>query len=300
MRVFVTGASGWIGSHTVDELVANGHDVVGLVRSDVSAASVAAQGATVLRGDLDDLDSIRRGAADAEAVVHLANKHDWADPRSSDRAERGAVQAILDVLDGTDRAFLLASGTAMIAPGRVATEEDALPAALRGPDGPRGGTEHLALDHVERGVRAISLRFAPTVHGTGDHGFISLITQAAQQRGESSYPGDGTNRWSAVHVSDAARMIRLGLEQAPAGSVLHAAGEEAVSSRAIAEAIGAGLGLPVTSVPAEDAVAAMGFIGRFFALDIPASSARTQALLGWTPTGPTLVEDIAAGAYFPV
>lgn len=297
MRVFVTGASGWIGSATVDELLGAGYEVTGLARSDASAAALEAKGATVLRGDLDDLDSIRRGAADAEAVVHLANKHDWTDPKSSDRAERGAVQAVLDVLDGTDRPFLLASGTAMIAPGRLATEEDALPVAFRGPDGPRGGTEHLALDHVDRGVRSISLRFAPTVHGTGDHGFVALITQAAQRRGESSYPGDGTNRWSAVHVSDAARMIRLGLEQAPAGSVLHAVGEEAVSSRAIAEAIGAGLGLPVTSVPAQDAVAAMGFVGQFFALDIPASSVRTQALLGWTPTGPTLVEDIAAGAY---
>ena len=297
MRVFVTGASGWIGSHTVSELVQNGHEVVGLVRSDAGAAAVEARGATALRGDLDDLDSLRRGAADAEAVVHLANKHDFAHPKVSDRAERAAVETFLDVLEGTDRPFLLASGTALVAQGRLATEDERLAPELHGPDGPRGGTEALALEHADRGVRTVSLRFAPTVHGTGDHGFVALIARAARTRGSSAYPGDGTNRWSAVHVDDAARAVRLGLELAPAGTALHVVAEEAVTSRAIAEALGRSLGLPAASLPTEDLAAAMGFVGWFFAADIPASSARTQALLGWTPTGPTLLEDIAAGAY---
>ena len=297
MRVFVTGASGWIGSHTVTELVQHGHEVVGLVRSDAGAAAVEARGATALRGDLDDLASLRRGADDAEAVVHLANKHDFTDPKVSDRAERAAVETLLGVLEGTGRAFLLASGTALVAPGRVATEEDQLAPAFSGPDGPRGGTEVLALEHADRGVRSVSLRFAPTVHGTGDHGFVAVIARAARACGASVYPGDGTNRWSAVHVDDAARMVRLGLELAPAGTALHAVAEEGVTSRAIAEALGDALGLPARSASPEEVATALGFVGRFFAADIPASSARTQALLGCTPTGPTLLEDIAAGAY---
>jgi nucleoside-diphosphate-sugar epimerase len=295
MRVFVTGASGWIGFATVDELVAAGHDVVGLARSDASAASLDAKGATVLRGDLDDLDSLRRGAADSEAVVHLANKHDWSNPVETARTERAAVEALAETLVGTDRPFAVASGVAGLTKGRPATEAD--PSTAVGPDSPRGGTENLALDYVDRGVRSIALRFAPTTHGMRDHGFVAAITDAARRQGASGYVGDGTQAWAAVHVADAARLIRLGLEQAPAGTVLHAVAEEAVPTREIAEAIGRSLGLSTTSVDPEDAVEHFGFIGRFFALDLPASSARTQELLGWTPTGPTLLEDIAAGAY---
>jgi nucleoside-diphosphate-sugar epimerase len=295
MRVFVTGASGWIGSATVDDLLAAGHDVVGLARSDNSAAALEAKGVTVLRGDLDDLDAISKGAADADGVVHLANKHDWSTPAASNAAERAAVQVIAETLAGSQRPFVLASGVAGLAQGRPGTEADPSPA--HGPDSPRGGAENLALSYVERGVRVVSARFAPTVHGDRDHGFIAYIAAAARDRGVSGYVGDGANRWSAVHRSDAARLVRLGLEQAPAGSILHAVAEEGVPTKAIAEAIGRGLGLPVTSVAPENAVDHFGFIGSFFAMDLAASSRRTQELLGWKPAGPTLVDDIDAGAY---
>ncbi|MEH0111332.1 SDR family oxidoreductase [Tersicoccus sp. MR15.9] len=295
MKVFVTGASGWIGSASVDELLAAGHEVTGLARSDASAAALEQKGAQVLRGDLDDLDGLRRGAEAAEGVVHLANKHDWVHPGVSDRAERAAVETLLGVLDGSDRPFVLASGLAMLAQGRPGTEEDASPAV--GPESPRGGTENLALDHVEHGVRSIAARFAPTVHGTGDHGFIALIVAAARRRGVSGYVGDGSNAWAAVHRSDAARLVRLGLEQAPAGARLHAAAETAVRTRDIAEAIGQAFDLPVVAVDPDDAEDHFGFIGRFFALDMSATSDRTREMLGWNPTGPTLLEDIVAGAY---
>jgi nucleoside-diphosphate-sugar epimerase len=297
MRVFVTGASGWIGSATVDELLSAGHSVLGLARSDASAAALEDRGVTVLRGDLDDLDALRKGATDAEGVVHLANKHDWAKPAASNAAERGAVEAIAETLVGTERPFVLASGVAGLAKGRPSTEED--PSPFHGPDAPRGGSENLALEYVGRGVRAVSARFAPTVHGVGDHGFIAYIVGVAREKGVSAYVGDGTHRWAAVHRPDAARLVRIGLEQAPAGTRLHAVAEEGVPTKVIAEAIGRGLGLPVTSVAPEDAVEHFGFIGAFFAMDLSASSERTRARFGWQPTGPTLVEDIEAGAYFP-
>ncbi len=297
MRVFVTGASGWIGSATVDELLRAGHEVVGLARSDASAATLQAKGATVLRGDLDDLDSLRTGSDGAEAVIHLANKHDFGNQAESNRAERAAVQTIGDVLVGSDRPFLVASGVAALAQGRPSTELDRSP--WSGPDAPRGGTENLALDYVEKGVRSVSLRFAPTVHGAGDHGFVAVLVAAARAQGRSGYVGDGATGWSAVHRSDAARMVRLGLEQAPAGSLLHAVAEVSVPSRTIAEAIGRGVGVPAVSVAPEEAGAAFGsFIGVFFGMDMSSTSTRTQELLGWTPTGPTLLEDLESGSYF--
>jgi nucleoside-diphosphate-sugar epimerase len=296
MRVFVTGASGWIGSATVDELLAAGHEVTGLARSDASAAAVAAKGAQVRRGDLDDLASIRAGAEAAEAVIHLANKHDWSDMAGTAAAERAAVQAIGDVLAGTDRPFLFASGVAALAQGRPATEDD--PSPFHGPDSPRGGSENLALEFTGRGVRSVSLRFAPTVHGTGgDHGFIAAIAAVARNKGVSGYPGDGTNRWAAVHRSDAARLVALGLAKAPAGARLHAVAEEGVPAREIAEAIGRTLGLPVTSIAPDDVPDHFGWIGTFFSMDLTATSAATRELLGWVPEGPTLLEDIDAGAY---
>lgn len=295
MHVFVTGASGWIGSHTVDDLLAAGHAVTGLARSDASAAGLEAKGVTVVRGDLDDLDAIRRGAAEAEGVLHLANKHDWADAAATNASERAAVETIGAALVGTDRPFVLASGVAGLAQGRPSTEADANP--FVGPDSMRGGSENRGFDFVDQGVRTIAARFAPTTHGTGDHGFIAAIVGAAQQRGVSGYVGDGTNSWSAVHVTDAARLVRLGLEQAQAGTRLHAVAETAIPTRAIAEAIGEVLGLPVTSIDPADADAHFGFIGRFFGMEMSATSEATQELLGWEPTGPGLLEDIAAGAY---
>lgn len=295
MRVFVTGATGWIGSATVDELLGAGHQVVGLARTDAGASTLEAKGVSVLRGDLDDLDSLRRGASDADAVVHLANKHDWSNPAESNRAERASVQTIADALAGSDRAFVVASGVAGLAQGRPAVESD--PSQAIGPDSPRGGSENLALDYVDRGVRTVAARFAPTVHGMRDHGFIAAIVAVARQRGVSAYVGDGSSAWSAVHRSDAARLVRLGLENAPTGTRLHAVAEEAIATRTIAEAIGGSLGLPVTSVDPDDAIGHFGFIGRYFAMNLVGSSARTQSSMSWTPSGPTLLEDIAAGAY---
>ncbi|WP_432565405.1 SDR family oxidoreductase [Kineococcus sp. SYSU DK003] len=296
MRVFTTGASGWIGSHTVDELLAAGHQVLGLARSDASAAALEAKGAEVLRGDLDDLDSLREGAESTEGTIHLANKHDFTDQAASNAAERAAVQTIADALAGTDRPFLLAGGVAGLVSGRPVTEADRNP--FTGPDSPRGGAENLALEYADRGVRVLVARFAPTVHGTGDHGFVSTLVAAARAAGVARYAGDGTNRWAAVHVSDAARLVRLAVEGAPGGTVLHAVAEEGVPTREIATAVGAGTGLPTASTSPDELAAAMGWIGAFFAMDLAASSVRTRELLGWNPTGPTLAEDLAAGGYF--
>ncbi|HEV3380214.1 MAG TPA: SDR family oxidoreductase [Trebonia sp.] len=295
MRVFVTGASGWIGSAVVDELLGAGHEVTGLARSDASAAVIQAKGARVRRGDLDDLASIRAGAETAEAVIHLANKHDWSNPAVSIAAERAAVQAIGDVLAGTDRPFLLASGVAGLTQGRPATEDD--PSPFHGPDSPRGGSENLAFEFADHGVRTVSLRFAPTVHGAGDHGFIAAITAVAREKGVSGYPGDGTNRWAAVHRSDAARLVALGLEKAPARARLHAVAEDGIPTRDIAEAIGRALGLPVTSIAPADIQGHFGWIGTFFGMDLAATSTATRELLDWKPTGPTLIADIDAGGY---
>jgi nucleoside-diphosphate-sugar epimerase len=295
MRVFVTGASGWIGSAAVDELLAAGHDVTGLARSDASAAALEAKGVHVLRGDLDDLAAIASGAEAAEAVLHLANKHDWSNPAASNAAERAAVQTIGNVLAGTNRPFLLASGVAALAQGRPATEND--PSPFHGPGSPRGGSENLALEFIDRGVHTVSLRFAPTVHGAGDHGFIAIIAAVAREKGVSGYPADGTNRWAAVHRSDAGRLVALGLEKAPAGALLHAVGEDGIPVRDIAEAIGQAFDLPVRSIAPDDVQDHFGFIGTFFSMDLSATSAATRELLGWTPAGPTLVEDIEAGAY---
>jgi nucleoside-diphosphate-sugar epimerase len=295
VHVFVTGASGWIGAAVVDELLAAGHHVTGLARSDASAASLSAKGVQVRRGDLDDLDGLRAGAQEADATIHLANKHDWANMAATNAAERAAVQVIGESLFDSGRPFLLASGLAGVAQGRIATETDGSP--FHGPDSPRGGTENLALDFVDRGVHSVSLRFAPTVHGAGDHGFIATLCGIARDRGISGYPGDGANRWPAVHRADAARMTVMGLEKAPAGTRLHAVAEEGVPTRTIAEAIGRAFGLPVGSIPVERVDEHFGWIGGFFGSDIPTSSAETQRLLGWTPTGPTLIEDIDAGAY---
>jgi nucleoside-diphosphate-sugar epimerase len=293
VRVFVTGASGWIGSATVDELLGAGHQVVGLARSDESAASVGARGATVLRGDLDDLDSLRRGASESEGVIHLANKHDFGP--ESDRAERAAVQTILAALEGTGRPFVIANGLSGITDGRPVLESDPSPAI--GPGSDRGGSENLALDYAGRGVRTVVTRFAPSVHGAGDWGFVNFLAGAARKQGVSGYIGDGQAQWCAVHRSDTARLIRLGLEQAPAGTRLHAVAEEAISTVAIAEAIGQWLSIPVVPVAPENAGEHFGFIARFFAQTMTASAARTRALMSWTPAGPTLVEDILGGAY---
>jgi nucleoside-diphosphate-sugar epimerase len=298
MQIFVTGASGWIGSAVVPELLEAGHTVVGLARSDDAAAALTAAGAQVRRGSLDDLESLRAGAENSDGVIHLAFKHDFSDYAGSGRTERAAIETLGDALEGSDRPLLFASGVAMIVPGRVLTERDTVVAS--GPDSPRGGSEELALGYTERGVRVVSLRFAPTVHGDGDHGFVSTLVGIARERGASGYVGDGSNRWPAVHRLDAAHLVRLALDQAPAGSIVHAVGEEGVPAREIAGVIGRALDVPVVSVAPEDASEHFGWVGAFFGVDIPASSALTQERLGWTPTHPGLVEDLEAGHYFRV
>ena len=295
MRVFVTGATGWIGSAAVDELLAAGHHVTGLARSDASAAALQAKGAAVRRGDVDDLDALRAGAGAADAVLHLAYKHDWSDVAASMASERAAVRTIGETLAGTGRPFLFASGVAALTPGRPAAEDD--PSPYHGPDSPRGGAENLAFDFVGQGVHSVALRFSPTVHGMRDHGFIARIAQIAREKGVSGYPGEGTNHWAAVHRSDAARLIALALAKAPAGSRVHAVGEEGLTTRSIAEALGAANGLPVASIDPADAAEHFGWIARFWGLDLVASNTLTREALDWTPTGPTLFEDIEAGGY---
>jgi nucleoside-diphosphate-sugar epimerase len=295
MRVFVTGASGWIGSAVLPELLASGHEVLGLARSDASADTIAALGAQVHRGGLEDLDSLRAGADGADAVVHLAYVHDFSRMDDAAKTDLAAIDALGETLAGTGGALVIASGTLGLAPGRVGTEDDR---PDPGPH-PRIGNALRALSYAERGVRSAAVRFAPTVHGSGgDHGFIATLVAIARDKGVSAYVDAGANRWPAVHRLDAGRLVRLVVDNASAGSTWHAVAEEGVPTRTIAEAIGRGLNLPVVSVALDEAGDHFGWIGNFFAADAPASNLLTRAELGWTPTHPTLIEDLDAGHYF--
>jgi nucleoside-diphosphate-sugar epimerase len=307
MRVFVTGASGWIGTATVAELVGAGHEVVGLARSEESAAKVEAAGGTVLRGDLADLDGLRAAAVEADATIHLAFQHEVAfeqgDFAAAAKDDRAVIEAIGEALVGTDKAFMTASGTGAIAPGRVATENDGhdldragLPEGMR----MRGESAEYTLALGERGVRSSILRLAPTNHGDGDNGFMKQLVEIARAKGVSAYVGDGANRWPAGHRLDSAVLARLGIEGAPAGSTLHAIGEEGIELRAIAETIGGKLGVPVESIAPEAAMEHFGFLGMMVGLDIPASAAITRELTGWQPTHPGLIEDLEADFYYRV
>jgi nucleoside-diphosphate-sugar epimerase len=293
MRVFVTGASGFVGSALVPEQLDAGHSVLALARSDSSAAALTAAGAEVLRGELADLDVLRAGARDADGVAHLAFVHDFSDMAGAARTDRAAVDAFAGVLAGSGRPLAIASGVLGLTAGRTATERDGADPAVH----PRIATAIATVELAGRDVRSSVVRLAPTVHGEGDHGFVARLAQIAREKGVSGYPGEGTNLWPAVHRTDAARLFRLALESAPAGSVLHAVAEEGVPSRTIAEALGRSLDLPVASVLQEQVGEQWGWLGAFFSAGAPASSELTRQLLGWEPTGPTLVEDIAAGAY---
>ena len=293
MRIFVTGASGWIGSATVAELLKAGHQVVGLARSDASAAATAALGAKVHRGSLDDLDSLRAGAAASDGVVHLGYSHDFSRMAEAAEVDRDALEAIGAALVGTGRPLVIASGVLGLA-GRVVTEQDTADPNLH----PRIAASLAALALADRGVRTAAVRFAPTVHGAGDHGFVARLVAIARDKGVSGYIGDGANCWPAVHRIDAGRLVALAVDGAPAGSVLHAVGEEGIPTRDMAEAIGSSLDLPVVSVPAEQANEHFGWIGRFFGVDCRASSERTRKLLGWEPTHQGLIADLKEGHYF--
>jgi nucleoside-diphosphate-sugar epimerase len=306
MRIFVTGASGWIGSAVVPELLGAGHQVVGLARSDASAAALTAAGAEVQLGTLDDLDVLRNAAGASDGVIHLAFKHDIAfsgDFEGAADADRRAVEVIGDTLAGSDRPFLIASGTLGVAPGRVASEQDghgptAAMAAFGGGPRTRWETAELALSLSSGGVRSSVVRLAPTNHGEGDNGFMATLVGIAREKGVSGYIGDGANRWTAVHRLDTAHLFGLALEQAPAGSTLHAVADEGVAIRDIAEAIGRHLDVPVVSVAPEDAGEHFTWLAGFLGLDSPASSTLTRELLGWQPTQLGLIADLDQGHYF--
>jgi nucleoside-diphosphate-sugar epimerase len=304
MRIFVTGASGWIGSAVVPELLRAGHEVVGLARSEASALRLEEAGAIVQWGDVDDPNGLAKAAADSDGVIHLAFQHEVAfggDFATAAAADRRAVEAMGAALADSDRPFVLASGMLGLTAGRVSTENDGLVpnAEIRtNPAGRRAATALLTLSLRGIGVRSSVLRFPPTVHGDGDHGFVATIVGIARQRGVAGYVGDGANRWPAVHRSDAARLARLAVEAAPAGSVLHAVADEGIAFREIAQTIGRHLGVPAASVSPADAVEHFAHLNHFVAVDTPASAALTRKLLGWEPTGPSLLEDLEQDHYY--
>ena len=290
MRVFVTGATGWIGSVVVKELVGAGHHVTGLSRSDEKAPALAAQGAAVLRATLDDLDALRHAASAADAVIHLGFDHDFSKFAENAEQDRRAIEAMGGALEGTDKPLIVTSGVAFLVPGRVATEADKPPTD---PSYPRR-SEAAAQVLAARGVRTAAVRLAPSVHGLGDHGFIPILIGLARQSGVSAYPGEGLNRWPGVHRSDAGRLYRLVVETGASEPVYHAIADEGVRFKAIAEVIGRRLGLPVASRGPEH----FGGFAGFAAADMPASSQRTRSVLGWEPTGPDLIADIDQPGYY--
>jgi nucleoside-diphosphate-sugar epimerase len=288
MHVFVTGGTGLVGSAAVAELLGNGHTVLALARSDASALAVEAAGAEPLRGGLADLDVLRAGAARADAVIHLAFGHDFSSADAIARAvaeESAALAALGEELVGSDRPLVTVSGTPPV-PGRVSTEADPLPTG--GPVGGRSRTVTAVLGLASRGVRSTAVRLPRTVHNEGNGGFAGLLTDIARRTGVSGCPGDGAQRWPAVHALDAAVLLRLALEQAPAGTAWHAVADEGDAVRDIAAVIGRRLGLPVQPVPPET----FGPLGAIFAIDQPSSSARTREALGWEPKHPSLLEDL--------
>ena len=296
MRVFVTGATGFIGSATVRELIDAGHQVVGLARSDEAVAALSEAGTEVHPGSLEDLDSLRSGAAAADGVIHTAYIHDFSQMENAAQADLRAVETMGAVLEGSGRPLVVTSGTALIRPGAVVTEKDWPDpgAAVH----PRFATSLAARALADRGVRSAIVRPGASVHGEGDHGFVPYLINLAREKGVSGYIGDGSNRWPAVHRLDTAHLYRLALENAPAGSVLHAVADEGVPSREIAEVISRHLGVPVTSFSPEDAHDHFGWMAMFWSLDAPASSALTQERMGWTPTHVGLIADLEQGHYF--
>ncbi len=293
MRVFVTGASGWVGSAVVKTLLASGHTVLGLARSDERAAEVAAAGADVHRGSLQDLDSLRGGAAQADGVIHTAFSHDFSKFVQNGEDEKRAIAALGEALAGTGKPLIVTSGTGLLTPGQLVTEAT----SNFGGHVPRA-PEDAAFAWTDKGVRTAVVRLPPSTHGAGDKGFLRVVADIAREKGVSAYIGDGSNRWPGVHRLDAAKVFCLALEKGRAGGVYHAVAEQGVPYRELAEAIGTGLGIPVVSIGEDQVDAHFGWFARFARINNIASSQKTQAELGWTPAGPTLLEDIRSGSYF--
>ena len=294
MRVFVTGASGFIGSAVVQELITNGHQVLGLVRSDKGAQALKEAGAEIHYGSLEDLDSLRRGAEAADAVAHLAFNHDFSMYQENIETDRGVIAALTDALAGSGKPFVSTFGLGLLAPGKAPTEDDAANPAMN----PRGALEPVALAAADRGVRASIVRLPPTVHGAGDHGFVPMLIDTARQHGFAAFVGDGANRWPTVHRLDAARQYRLALETAASGTRLHAIAESGVAMRDIAQTIGEGLGLPVQSITSEAAASHFGWMATFVSMDAPGSSRLTQERFAWRPQELDLLTDMRQNGYF--
>jgi nucleoside-diphosphate-sugar epimerase len=305
MRYFVTGASGWIGSAVVPELLEAGHEVVGLARSEASAAALRSAGVQVATGSLDELEVLRSAASEADGVLHLAFKHDIAfsgDYEGAARADRAAIEVFGSALAGSDRPLVIASGTLGLAPGRLATELDGT-TAVAPSDGaaapsPRLANAQFVTSLAASGVRSSVVRLPPTCHGDGDNGFMAMLVGIARDKGVAGYLGDGTTRWPATHRRDAAHLFCLAAQDAPAGSTLHAVAEEGVQLRDVAEVIGRHLEVPVASISTEDAWEHFGFLSLLLGLDSPASSTLTRELMGWQPIHPGLLADFEEGHYF--
>lgn len=296
MRVFVTGATGFIGSAIVQELISAGHQVLGLARSDASAQSLSAIGVDVHRGTLEEPESLRSAAAAADGVIHTAFIHDFSQYQANAEIDRKAIAAITDALEGTNKPFVSTSGTLVLTPGKTGKEDDvALPGS---PAGPRAAAEVIMTEAAGRGVRSSIVRLPPSVHGNGDHGFVHALIAIAREKGVAAYIGDGGNRWPAVHRLDVARLFRLALENGTAGARYHGVADEGIAIRDIAAVIGRHLNLPVVSKSAEEAAAHFGWLATALGLDCPASAAQTQEQLGWKPTQPGLIEDLDQPHYY--
>lgn len=298
MRVFVTGATGFIGSAIVRELIGEGHEVLGLARSDAAAKSLIAVGAQVHRGDLEDLESLRSGAAAADGVIHTGFIHDFSKFKAVCETDRYAIEALGSALAGSDRPLIITSGTVIITPGRLATEETV--SDSNSTTFPRIASEEAALSVAARGVHISVVRLSPSVHGDGKYGFISALISIARDKGISAYVGDGLNRWPAVHRLDAAHLFRLALEKGSAGARYHGVAEEGIAVRDIAEVIGRHLNIPVVAKSPEEAAGHFGWFAAFTGLDCPASSKLTQERLGWHPTHTGLISDLDQARYFTI